>query len=100
MVDLERLRLKLAVVPHLFPTLFSYISTPSRVPRSSTSSASSRLEKDNMATIELNALLLQMENVESIGTLKRKIKCEIVPSGYTIVETDASLEFHIYIEQA
>ena len=95
-VNLERLRLKPAVVPHLFPALPSYLSTPSRVPRSSTSSASSRLEKDNIATEKLNALLLQKETVENIGTLKKKMKCEIVPSGYTVVETDASLEFHIF----
>lgn len=92
---LQRPRLKLTAVPHVFPSLPGYLSKSNSAPRptlASTSSARSALE--NVAIEKQNKEFLESGSFDNFNSFKQKILKETLPQGFISVAEDSCIQFH------
>ena len=96
--DLKRLRLKPTAVPHIFQGLPKYLSkTPTAKRTTSASTASARLELENLQIQQENNDFLQMDQVSNLNELKEKISVANLPAGYIKVEKEQFLHFYYIV---
>ena len=97
--NLQRLRLKPNVIPHIFPSLPIYLSKQNPVPRpTSSATAAARVEKRNNDIVKQTQLMFQNESFDSYEHFITMIKNEILPSGFISVSGINCMYFH-YIKQ-
>ena len=88
---LKQARLKPNAVPHIFPHLPKYLSTNTSAPRTTACpSASSRLAKENNSILE-NCKQMFQENISDLSSLKEKLLCETLPSGFISIVQETQI---------
>ena len=92
-VELKRVRLKPSAIPSIFPNLPKYLSTKQPPKCSTSSSSSSRLEKENHLLQEQEKFKEQ-DAFQDLASLKIKIGETVLPSGYLKAFKNDSIEFH------
>ena len=91
---MQRKRLKPGAIPGLFAGLPSYLSSTSATVRSSSTSSSARIAKQNDLNQINNDEFLKHANIKSLDMLKDKLKNETLPEGFITVIQEESLQFH------
>ena len=85
--QLQRLRLKPGVIPHIFPGLPKYLSTAPIPHRGESSTMAGRLENKNKKIEEENSLFLMKDEIKDFCALKNELTQLTLPSGCnTVVE--------------
>ena len=91
---MQRKRLKPGAIPGLFAGLPSYLSSTSATVRSSSTSSSARIAKQNDLIQINNDEFLKHDKIESLDMLKDKLKNETLPEGFITVIQEKNLQFH------
>ena len=77
-----RKKLKESVVPSIFPNLPSYMSKPPNISRPSTSTSTSRLEKENLQIMENIRKFEDANIIDNLDTLKDKVCTAALPGNF------------------
>ena len=97
--NLQRLRLKPNVIPHIFQSLPIYLSKQNPVPRpTSSATAAARVEKRNNDIVKQTQFMFQNESFYSYEHFIKMIKNEILPSGFISVSNINCMYFY-FIKQ-
>jgi hypothetical protein len=89
---LKRRRLKPDAVPKIFPGNPSYLSKPSR-PRTSTATASSRLNQENKVITSAIDSLEEEDKIKHFHQLLSKLDKSCLPKGVLILEDKCEVNF-------
>ena len=91
---LQRKRLKPGAIPRIFSGLPTYLSSTGAAVRSTSSSSSARTAKENNLIQTNSRKFLKQDDIENREMLKKKLKNEILPEGFTTVIQEENLLFH------
>ena len=92
--QLQRLRLKPGVIPHIFPGLPKYLSTAPIPYRGESSTMAGRLENENKKIEEENSLFLMKDEIKDFCALKNELTQLTLPSGCNTVVEEKKISFY------